>query len=108
MDKLTWQQVYPVGAGCFRHIDVNHDFAVFQGYLQGAIIEITEEEQPVGVPRTKLEAHGYRVVIGSAWQLQEAGGVKKDREGVGLHAGEWQVTLSRQIEKEKDTNKERW
>lgn len=32
-------------------------------------------------------------MIGPARQLQEAGGIEKDREGVGLHAGEGQVPL---------------
>lgn len=88
---LTWQQVYPVAAG--RHIDVHHNFAVFQWDLQRAIVQVTEEEEPVGVPRPKLEAQRYDVVIGPARQLQEAGGIEKDREGVGLHAGEGQVPL---------------
>lgn len=72
---------------------MNHNFAVFQRYFQCSIIEITEEEESVWVPRTKLEAHGHDVVIGSTWQLQEAGGIEKDWEGVGLHTGEGQVTL---------------
>lgn len=72
---------------------MNNNLAVLEGDLQRAVIEVTEEEESIGVPRTKLEAHRHCVVIGSAWQLQEAGGVEKDREGVGLHAGEGQVTL---------------
>ncbi|TNN63836.1 hypothetical protein EYF80_025954 [Liparis tanakae] len=48
--------------------------------------KITEEEEPVRVPRPELEAHRYSVVIGSARQLQEAGGIKKDREvGAAIH-----------------------
>lgn len=73
---------------------MDHCSAVLQGDLQGAIIEVTEYEEPVGVPRSELEAERYGVVTGSAWQLQEAGGVEEDREGVSLHAGEGQVTLS--------------
>lgn len=46
-------------------------------------------------------------MIGSARQLQEAGGVEKDWEGVGLDTGEGQVTLSRQRFRERDTRKER-
>lgn len=83
---------------------MNCNLAVLEGDLQRAVIEIAEEEEPVGVPRTKLEAHRYSVVIGSTRQLQEAGGVKKDREGVGLHAGEGQVTLSRHRFREKKTS----
>lgn len=82
---------------------MNYNFAVLEGDLQRAVIEVTEEEEPIGVPRTKLEAQRYRVVIGSTWQLQEAGGIKKDREGVGLHAGEGQVTLSRERHRETET-----
>lgn len=72
---------------------MNQDLAIFQRDLQRAVIQVTEQEQPIGVPGTKLEAHGQRVVTGSARQLQEAGGVEEDREGVRLHAGEGQVTL---------------
>lgn len=75
---------------------MNYNFAVLQGDLQSAIIEITEHEEPIVIPCTKLEAERYCVVIGSTWQLQETGGVKEDREGVGLHTGEGQVALSRQ------------
>lgn len=58
------------------------------------------------VPRTKLEAHGYRVMIGSTRQLQETGGVEKDWEGVGLRTGEGQVSLSAyRIRKKKE---QRW
>lgn len=93
VDKFTCQQVHPVVAGRLRHVDMNYNFAVLEGDLQRAIIKITEEEKPIGVPRTKLKAHRYCVVIGPAWQLQEAGGIKEDWEGVGLHTGEGQVTL---------------
>lgn len=86
---------------------MNCNLAVLEGDLQRAIIKITEEEEPIRVPRTELEAHRYCVVIGSTRQLQEAGGIKKDWEGVGLHTGEGQVTLSRQIERERNTNKVR-
>lgn len=72
---------------------MHHDFAVFQCDLQRAIVQVTEEEEPVGVPRPKLEAQRNDVVTGPAWQLQEAGGIEKDWEGVGLHAGEGQVPL---------------
>ncbi len=77
-----------------RHIDMNYNLAVLERDLQRAIVKIAEEEEPIGVPRAKLEAHRYGVVIGSTWQLKEAGSIKKDREGVGLHTGEGQVTLS--------------
>lgn len=73
---------------------MDHCSAILQGDLQGAIIEVTEHEEPIGIPRSELEAERYGVVTGSAWQLQEAGGVEEDREGVSLHAGEGQVTLS--------------
>lgn len=86
---------------------MNNHLAVLQGDLQRAVIQITEEEEPVGVPCPKLEAHRYRVVIGPTRQLQEAGGVKEDREGVGLHAGEGQVTLSRQRFRERETPSKR-
>lgn len=85
---------------------MNYNFAVLEGDLQRPIIKITEEEEPVRVPCTKLEAQRYCVVIGSTWQLQEAGGVKKDREGVGLHTGEGQVTLSRHSERGKPTRRD--
>lgn len=42
-------------------------------------------------------------MIGSTRQLQEAGRIKKDREGVGLHTGEGQVTLSRHRVRERET-----
>ncbi len=95
-------------AGRLRHVDMNYNLAVFEGDLQRAIIKVTEEEESIWVPRSKLKAHGYCVVIGSAWQLQEAGGIKKDREGVGLHTGEGQVTLSRHRFRKRDTDKGRY
>lgn len=82
---------------------MNYNLAVLEGDLQRAIVKITEEEESIGVPRAKLEAHRYCVVIGSTWQLQEAGSIKKDREGVGLHTGEGQVTLSRHRFRERAT-----
>lgn len=85
---------------------MNYNFAVLEGDLQHPIIKITEEEEPVGVPCTKLEAQRYCVVIGSTWQLQEAGGIKKDREGVGLHTGEGQVTLSRDLDRGEPTKRD--
>lgn len=85
---------------------MNYNFAVIEGDLQRAIIKITEEEEPIGVPRTKLKAHRYCVVIGSAWQLQEAGGIKKDWEGVGLHTGKGQVTLQRHRFRERGRERE--
>lgn len=78
---------------------MNYDLAVLQGDLQCAVVKITEEEESVGVPRAEVETHRQCVVTSSAWQLQEAGGIEKDREGVGLHAGEGQVTLLREREK---------
>lgn len=72
---------------------MNHNLAVLKRDLQSAVIEVTEEKEAIGVPGTKLEAHGYRVMIGSTWQLQETGGIEKDWEGVGLHTGERQVSL---------------
>lgn len=72
---------------------MNGDLAVFEGDLQRALVEVAEEEEPVGVPRAKLEADRRRVVVGPARQLQEAGGVEEDWEGVSLHAREGQVTL---------------
>ena len=73
---------------------MDHCSAVPQGDLQGAFVEVTEHEEPVGIPRAELEAERYSVVTGSARQLHEAGGVEEDREGVSLHTGEGQVTLS--------------
>lgn len=83
---------------------MNCSLAVLQGDLQRAVIKITEEEEPIRVPCTKLEAHRYCVVICPTRQLQEAGGIEKDREGVGLHAGEGQVTLSRHRFREREIN----
>lgn len=100
---LTWWQVHPIVASSFCHIDADHRSAVLQGDLQGAVVEIAEHEEPVGVPRAELEAKRYSVVTGTAWQLQEAGGVEEDREGVSLHTGEGQVTLSGQIQRCKKT-----
>lgn len=80
-------------AGGLGHVDADHDLALLQGDLQRAVVQVAEEEQAVGVPRAELEAHRDGVVVGSARQLQEAGGVEEDGEGVGLHAGEGQVTL---------------
>lgn len=76
---------------------MNYDLAVVKGDLQRAIVKITEEEESIRVPRTKLETHRYYVVTGPTWQLQEAGGIEKDREVVGLQAGEGEVTLFRQM-----------
>lgn len=73
---------------------MDHCSAILQRDLQGAVVEVAEHEEPVGVPRAELEAERYGVVTGSAWQLQEAGGIEEDREGVSLHAGEGQVALS--------------
>lgn len=67
--------------------------AVLQRDLQRAVVQVAEEEEAVRVPRAELEAQRYDVVSGAARQLQEAGGVEEDREGVGLHAGEGQVPL---------------
>ena len=89
--------------GCFCHIDINNYFAVLQGDLQRSIIQITEEEEAIGVPCTKLEAHRHCVMIGSTRQLQEARGIEEDREGVGLHTGERQVTLHRCRTRERKT-----
>lgn len=72
---------------------MNCNFATLEGDLQRAVIEITEEEEAVWIPRAELEAYGHDVVVGSARQLQEARGVEKDREGVRIHAGERQVKL---------------
>lgn len=68
-------------------------FAFLQRDLQRAVVQVTEEQEAIGVPRAELEAERYDVVSGTAGQLQEAGGVKEDREGVGLQAGEGQVPL---------------
>ncbi|KAK0140527.1 hypothetical protein N1851_022496 [Merluccius polli] len=64
------------------------------GHLQRPVAQVTEQQQSVGVPRAELEAHRRCVVIGPPRQLQEAGGVEEDGEGVRLHAGEGQVALS--------------
>jgi len=72
---------------------MNYNFALLKRDLQCAVIKITEKKKAVRVPRPKLEAHRHCVMIGSTWQLQEAGGIEKDREGVGLHTGERQVAL---------------
>lgn len=47
----------------------------------------------MGIPRTKLQSHRYEVVSGPTGQLEEAGGIKKDGEGVRLHAGKGEVAL---------------
>lgn len=76
------------------------DFALLQGDLQSPVVKVTEEEKPVRVPGSELEAHRHCVVIGSPWQLQETGGIEEDREGVGLHAGEGQIALcSKEIQR---------
>lgn len=72
---------------------MSYDFAVFQRYFQRSVVKVAEEEEPMWVPGPKLEAHRHCVVIGPTRQLQEARGIEEDREGVGLHAGEGQVTL---------------
>lgn len=100
---LTWWQVHPIVASSFCHVDADHCSAVLQGDLQGAVVEIAEHEEPVRVPRAELEAKRYGVVTGSARQLQEAGGVEEDREGVSLHTGEGQVTLLGQFQRGKKT-----
>lgn len=93
--RLTRRQVHPVVvAGRSRHVDADRRPAVLQGDLQGAVVEVAEQEEPVRVPRAELEAERYGVVARPARQLQEAGGVEEDREGVSLHAGEGQVALS--------------
>lgn len=89
--QLTRQQVDAAAAR--RHVDVCRHFAVLQRDLQRAVVQVTEEEEAVRVPRAELEAQRYDVVSGPARQLQEAGGVEEDREGVGLHTGEGQVPL---------------
>ena len=76
-----------------RGVDVHCQLAAFQGHLQRPVAQVTEQQQAVGVPRAELEAHRCRVVIGPPGQLQEAGGVEEDGEGVRLHAGEGQVPL---------------
>lgn len=80
---------------------MNYNFALLKGDLQRAVVKITEKEEPIGVPSAKLEAQRYCVVVGSARQLQEAGGIKEDREGVGLHTGEGQITLLRERERQR-------
>lgn len=89
--QLTRQQVDAAAAR--RHVDVRRHLAVLQRDLQRAVVQVAEEEEAVRVPRAELEAQRYDVVSGAARQLQEAGGVEEDREGVGLHAGEGQVAL---------------
>lgn len=89
--QLTRQQVDAAAAR--RHVDVCRHLAFLQRDLQRAVVQVTEEQEAVQVPRAELEAQRYDVVSGPARQLQEAGGVKEDREGVGLHAGEGQVPL---------------
>lgn len=86
-------------AGRSRHVDVDYRAAALHGDLQGAVVEVAEHQQPVGVPRAELEAERYGVVSRSARQLKEAGGVEEDWEGVSLHAGEGQVTLWGRIQK---------
>lgn len=100
---LTWWQVHPIVASSFCHVDADHHSAVLQGDLQGAVVEIAEHEEPVRVPRAELEAKRYGVMTSSARQLQEAGGVEEDREGVSLHTGEGQVTLLGQFQRGKKT-----
>lgn len=100
---FTWWQVHPIVASSFCHVDADHRSTVLQGDLQGAVVEIAEHEEPVRVPRAELEAKRYGVVTGSARQLQEAGGVEEDREGVSLHTGEGQVTLLGQFQRGKKT-----
>lgn len=89
--QLTRQQVDAAAAR--RHVDVRRHLAVLQRDLQRAVVQITEEKEAVRVPRAELEAQRYDVMSSPARQLQEAGGVEEDREGVGLHAGEGQVPL---------------
>lgn len=89
--QLTRQQVDAAAAR--RHVDVRRHLAVLQRDLQRAVVQVAEEEEAVRVPRAELEAQRYDVVSGAARQLQEAGGVEEDWEGVGLHAGEGQVAL---------------
>lgn len=96
--QLTRQQVDAAAAR--RHVDVRRHLAVLQRDLQRAVVQVAEEEEAVRVPRAELEAQRYDVVSGAARQLQEAGGVEEDREGVGLHAGEGQVALREREEGE--------
>lgn len=80
---------------------MRHDFAVFQRELQHAVSQRAEQEQAIGVPRAKLEAHRHHAVLHSTWQLQETRGVEGNREGVRFHTGECQITLQSGAENEK-------
>ena len=87
---------------------MHRHLAALQGHLQRPVAQVTEQQQSVRVPRAELEAHRRRVVIGPPRQLQEAGGVEEDGEGVCLHAGEGQVALSqRGGEQERVTGRDR-
>lgn len=72
---------------------MNDDFSIMQGDPERAVIKVTVQEESIRVPCTKLEANRYGVVTGSTWQLEEAGVVEKHGKGVCFHAGEGQVAL---------------